>query len=383
LRRQSKNIHTGDIDLVVLVNEKLSGDSLLLMSAAGWDVRVMATLAVLSPKSYYTYTFDKMYLWYMTDYEMVIFMDADFLCIGNPDNAFNVNITKKHNIAAVGDTNDDYFQTAFLVVHPNREAFDDLVEEYKHGAFNYNQWRARDGILLRNCFKGQHEDLAVEPDGHFLHHYYGFFKPWFNKDKPPRRSQNPLPFGKMYSRWWEAYEELHYQHFVSLPHKGKYGGKKVKAPRAPEKYFWVQRNSDFEYLRLTYRAWAEENNFTIPSLEVIVGEAGKSCEDVCHVTLGKSCREDALRFSSVNSCEPWALHKTTCSKCMRHVMAAEQPVMYDDAPRAFEKGKVCSMHPLWDASDLPKCDKKPLPDKFRVCPCVDKAHLETTPTLRY
>ena len=86
--------------------------SVALLSEVGWDyVKIMKTLAYLSPKSYFTYTFDKMYLFGMVEYKRVIFFDADMLCTGNPDSMFDVNLPSVKYVGAIGGMGSSYFQT--------------------------------------------------------------------------------------------------------------------------------------------------------------------------------------------------------------------------------------------------------------------------------
>ena len=85
-------------------------------------------------------------------------------------------------------------QSGTMIVQPSKTVFEELFIEYKYGDFNYNQWRARDGILLRNYFGTRHVMLTMTG---FLH-YHGYFKPWFNKDNPPARSEKYPSFDKSY-----------------------------------------------------------------------------------------------------------------------------------------------------------------------------------------
>ena len=64
-----------------------------------------------------------------------------------------------------------YFKTGVMVVDPNQDVFGDLIREYRYGSFNYNQWRARDGILYRNYFQGR--QVSIDQFMHNVHHFYG------------------------------------------------------------------------------------------------------------------------------------------------------------------------------------------------------------------
>jgi hypothetical protein len=306
LRNFSAKVKSGEVELIILVSNKIRDQSFQQLRYVFDHVYVMHSLSRFSPKSYYTTTFDKAYLFWLEWYELIVFLDADTLALGNPDHLFDkapqLEKGRRHWISAVGGS--DYFQTALLVVRPSKLLFADIYLEYRYGVFGYNQWRARDGILLRNCFMQFHRNIG-HPDE--LHHYYGDLKPWFNKDANHRHAREPLSFDSFYQMWWSRYEGVHERFFVDMPLvEGEgpptYGGQNGKLiqelrkrwtkdgfvaglPNAgqvtPKDFLWMQRYSGgSEYLRPTSKAYERFRNLIIeggdPGLLVVLQGIGQT-----------------------------------------------------------------------------------------------------------
>jgi hypothetical protein len=306
LRNYSSKVKTGEVEVIILVSNKIRDQSFQQLRYVFDHVYVMHSLSRFSPKSYYTTTFDKAYLFWLEWYELIVFLDADTLALGNPDHLFDkapqLEKGRRHWISAVGGN--DYFQTALLVVRPSKLLFADIYLEYRYGTFGYNQWRARDGILLRNCFMQYHRNIG-HPDE--LHHYYGDLKPWFNKDGTHRHAREPLSFDAFYHMWWSRYEGVHQRFFVDMPllegegppTYGGQNGKLIQELRkrwtkdgfvaglpnpgqvTPKDFLWMQRYSGgSEYLRPTAKAYERFRNLIVeggdPGLVVILPGIGEA-----------------------------------------------------------------------------------------------------------
>lgn len=444
LRSHSRLVQTGAADLLILVSDKIREPSLRQLATVFDYVAVLSSVARFSPKSYYTTTFDKMYLFWLTEYAAVAFFDADTLATGSPDDLFSRVPAKGPGwVAAVGDT--DYFQTALLVLQPNRSVFIDIYLEYRFGAFGYNQWRARDGILLRTCLMARHDNMDHHAQ---LHHFYGYIKPWFDKDANHKHAKEPLSFDRNYLDWWTRYERLHKTYFVApawrlLPSGddgtaeqadgadvlhlavGPYGGAQGKkgesvairrlrsmwrlapdAPLEPERYMWLQRYSvGSEYLRPTAMQYAVLRNYSAPSLSVhagpplalptnVIGQEGAtasgpnpaSCTSVCGA-VGKICVDAVLLWTAVNSCEgvSKAAGLAQCDVCRidvdRH--SKQSPL----APYAIVATRECVISFAHDPERMPSCDaasqgRKSVDGLRRVCGCVSQGEATSDAVLR-
>ena len=231
LRQHSAMVRSGEADLVLIITEKIKMSSVRLLTRVFTRVKVMYSMSTYAPNSYYKTTFDKIYLFWLTEYKVVLFMDADSLVTGNPDGlildkefegdeAYSAKryrrgkVHKPTPLTAVGGG--DYFQTGLLIAKPDRQLFTDLFLEFRLGAFGYNQWRARDGVLIRTCFMGPHTNIEHPLDR--LYHFYGFVKPWFNKDGNYKygKGDDRLTFSPQYLDWWRRYEELHGRYFATI-----------------------------------------------------------------------------------------------------------------------------------------------------------------------
>lgn len=335
LAEYSELVKSGDCDLVLLVTEKMNLHVLEMLSYVFHRVKVMRSMDVWSDKSYYKTTFDKMYLYYLEDYETVIFFDADSLMVGNPDKLFS-KVSDVHPLTAVGGS--EYFQTALLILRPNIHIFLDLYLEYRYGTFGYNQWRARDGILFRNCLMKMHDNIGHPTNAVF--HFYGFIKPWFNKDAVYKHVKDEaLVFDEHYHTWWRRYERLHREHFAELSLREKltqgslyrYGesalvvpsGKRAKtspplpigiasyeqlANVDPRQYMWMQRYSGgSEYLRPTFETYAKARNGSMEmnGVTIVLSLEMQSCDAACNVQSGgkRQCVAALLAHSRLNDCE--------------------------------------------------------------------------------
>eukprot|EP00758_Cryptobia_borreli_P015980 Tbor_TRINITY_DN6068_c3_g1::TRINITY_DN6068_c3_g1_i1::g.10715::m.10715 len=240
IRRYSKLVRERKADLVILVSDTIRFSAIEMLTRVFHRVKIVYTLATFSSKSYYKTTFDKIYLFWMTDYEAVILVDADSLIIGSPD--FLLKEVSKTNTPLTAVGVESYFQTGLMIAKPNRDLFTDLYLEYRLGgaakslskkkkgnknpiftkeelstlnSYDYNNWEGRDGVLIRNCFMPHHRNINHPLSA--IYHFYGWVKPWFNKDaKQPNDKNYRLKFDKRYKQWWDIYETLHHKYFVPI-----------------------------------------------------------------------------------------------------------------------------------------------------------------------
>lgn len=79
-------------DLVILVDETISGYHRSGLEAAGWKVRIIQRIR--NPKAekdaYNEWNYSKFRLWQLTDYDKIIFIDADLLILRNIDFLFGM-----------------------------------------------------------------------------------------------------------------------------------------------------------------------------------------------------------------------------------------------------------------------------------------------------
>ena len=373
IRDHSDFVANGTADIVLITNPKINRKMFPLLLVVYSRIVLVNTLASLAAKSYYKTTFDKLYLFFLSSYDAIIFMDADSLVIGNPDRLFR-KVSSKHPVVAVGGS--DYFQTGLLIVKPSRELFAELYNEFRFGSFGYDQWRARDGILLRNCFLEHHGNIAHPTD--CIYHFYGFVKPWFNKDAVYRLAKGERQtFGPEYRAWWVLYEKVHKQ-FPFRENDELYGGSavtnkfqryltpsQIRSGADSRDFMWMQRYSvGNEYLRPTFQKMASLRNQSLtPGSKVILHE-GLDCNSSCKME-GLHCSESELALSTVNDCIYSGQHSLGGQKCSGCVASFENSA----APYISKSGE-CHYNFLHDSKFLPSCGAPVDGKKTRLCVCL-------------
>eukprot|EP01006_Ploeotia_vitrea_P065865 TRINITY_DN93942_c0_g1_i1.p1 TRINITY_DN93942_c0_g1~~TRINITY_DN93942_c0_g1_i1.p1 ORF type:complete len:308 (-),score=30.75 TRINITY_DN93942_c0_g1_i1:70-906(-) len=272
----------------------------------------------------------------------------------------------------------DYFSTGTMVIIPSSRIFDDLVNEYKYGSFNYNQWRARDGILCRNYFKKRHAQI----DGSFfssMYHFHGYFKPWFNVKNPPPRSEKRPYTGPEYKNWWKLYQDIHDELFSRMWNgvKGSYGIVK-KQPyddvdnkdKTPSTHLWVMRHSRFNYTQEIPEDERDDAFEPLPNGVVLVTakKPGLSCDQVCKTDKQHpNCHRQGLLLPTINSCTTLRKQFGGGLECKSCAFSAQQPAY------PAVGGKVCFISTLVsDSPDLPTCEATS-PSLKRLCACASQS----------
>lgn len=111
-------------DLVILVDETISSYHRSGLEAAGWKIRLIQRIR--NPKAekdaYNEWNYSKFRLWQLTDYDKIIFIDADLLILRNIDFLFGM-----PEISATGN-NATLFNSGVMVIEPCNCTFDLLME---------------------------------------------------------------------------------------------------------------------------------------------------------------------------------------------------------------------------------------------------------------
>ena len=254
LRWHSAKLQRGEAHLVVVATQgrlgKASRDRLVGVGTVDVVFEV-PSLALRAPKAHLKDTFDKSYIFALTMYKKIVFLDADMIVVGKKaefDSLFEKAFGEVNELGAIGfrgmkkkkrhhhgkgddaddddddSDSDDYFQTGMMVIQPSWTMFDAIMAEFAKGTPPrgnfYNQpGNGRDGVLLRNVFKSRFHEISNQfsrnlnprfaiPEDVYALHLRGSHKPWYNKLLP---NADPLmgkkEFGFPYLRWWDIYEE--------------------------------------------------------------------------------------------------------------------------------------------------------------------------------
>lgn len=181
-------------DLVILVDETISDYHREGLAAAGWKIHTIKRIR--NPKAekdaYNEWNYSKFRLWQLTDYDKIIFIDADLLILRNIDFLFEM-----PEITATGN-NATLFNSGVMVVEPSNCTFQLLmehineIESYNGGDQGYlneifTWWHRipKHMNFLKHFWEGDEEEkkqrkvrlFGADPPILYVLHYLGN-KPW-------------------------------------------------------------------------------------------------------------------------------------------------------------------------------------------------------------
>lgn len=106
-------------DLILLLDNSISIRKRRILAAAGWKIRTITRIR--NPRAengtYNEYNYSKFRLWQLTDYEKVIFIDADIIVLRNLDILFNF-----PQMSATGN-DQSIFNSGIMVIEPSNCTF--------------------------------------------------------------------------------------------------------------------------------------------------------------------------------------------------------------------------------------------------------------------
>ncbi|KAK4852130.1 hypothetical protein QYF36_021322 [Acer negundo] len=206
-------------DLVLLYDKSISSNSLRGLRAAGWKTKWISRIRSPFAKkdSYNEWNYSKLRLWQLTDYDKVIFIDADLLILKNIDHLFVL----PELSAAANDLT--LFNSGLMVVEPSLCKFEDMMLK----SFEIGSYNGGDQGLLNEIFTWWHrlpkkmntlkmfnkpEDEKHEiRDNLYAIHYLGL-KPWMcykdydcNWDMESRRL---FASDSAHKQWWEVHDVM-------------------------------------------------------------------------------------------------------------------------------------------------------------------------------
>ncbi|XP_020588043.1 UDP-glucuronate:xylan alpha-glucuronosyltransferase 1-like [Phalaenopsis equestris] len=181
-------------DLVILVDETISSRYKNGLEAAGWKIKKIKRIR--NPKAtkdaYNEWNYSKFRLWQLTEYDKIIFIDADLLVLRNIDFLFTM-----PEISATGN-NGTLFNSGVMVIEPSNCTYNLLmghindIKSYNGGDQGYlneifTWWHRipRHMNFLKHFWIGDEEEkkakktrlFGAEPPILYVLHYLGY-KPW-------------------------------------------------------------------------------------------------------------------------------------------------------------------------------------------------------------
>ncbi|GLU04274.1 hypothetical protein SLE2022_214330 [Rubroshorea leprosula] len=214
-------------DLVLLIDKSISAPKREALAAAGWKIRFIKRIR--NPRaekgSYNEYNYSKFRLWQLTDYNKVIFIDADILVLRNLDLLFHF-----PQMTATG--NDVWiFNSGIMVIEPSNCTFKMLMENRRE-IVSYNGgdqgflneifvwWHRlpRRVNFLKNFWANntvetglKNQLFGADPPKVYSIHYLGL-KPWMcyrdydcNWDK---LDQQVYASDVAHERWWKVHDTM-------------------------------------------------------------------------------------------------------------------------------------------------------------------------------
>lgn len=230
-------------DLVILVDETISEYHRGGLEAAGWKIHTIQRIRnpKAEPEAYNEWNYSKFRLWQLTDYDKIIFIDADLLILRNIDFLFEM-----PEISAIGN-NATLFNSGVMVVEPSNCTFQLLMDHineivsynggdqgYLNEIFTWWHRIPKHMNFLKHFWEGDEEEKKVmktrlfgaDPPILYVIHYLGN-KPWlcfrdydcnWNVDILQEFASNVA-----HARWWTVHDAMpeNLQKFCLLRSKQK------------------------------------------------------------------------------------------------------------------------------------------------------------------
>jgi len=395
--------HTADLSIII-TEGRVSPRSQNRLRGVGFDkIFEVPSLALKAPGAYWKDTFDKIYMFNLTQYQKIVFMDADMINIRSMDVLFEKDFGDSTFVGAIGfrgGSEGPYFQTGMMVIQPTRTMFDKIYERFLSGVpprgsmYNHGM-NGRDGVLLRDVFGNRFKILdnkysrnlnprwPVPPEVISLH-LRGKIKPWFDRSLPNLDPElGKKEFGHPYVLFWDIYENMihktseEYQRATAgLPPLEPYGGRKAAAGVTPLTHVWMMRYSSREYVQLTTDE-DRRRRLQLPGeggglTYVIAPRFNMSCDEVCGGSQDDKtmCSESSLSSSYLQNCSQLlSLFGGDCKRCEVGVYWRPHPGSDYPALDAYKGDSICKYNLLFDERGRPKCNAR-YEHSRRACPCV-------------
>ena len=206
-------------DLVLLHDSSLSQKSLQGLRDAGWKTKQIQPIR--SPfarkNSYNEWNYSKLRLWQLTDYDKVIFIDADLIILKNIDKFF------AYPQLSAAPNDKVLFNSGIMVIEPSTCLFEDMMSKSRRlmsynggdqGFLNevFTWWHRLPGKLnyLKICKRQDNPNHEMEK-GTYTIHFLGL-KPWAcYKDYDcnwDMANRHIFASDSAHKRWWKVYDAM-------------------------------------------------------------------------------------------------------------------------------------------------------------------------------
>eukprot|EP00667_Euglena_gracilis_P018120 EG_transcript_19202 len=147
--RSILNTKTRANKVICMVTNKVSSKVQKVLRMAGCTVRWVSSIASPDDRgtSRYTDTYTKLNVWDLTEFDAVLFVDADVLVLSNVDELFSLHLPSAKHVAAARDCC-DMWNPGVMVLQPDAEVFQDMLRRMR----DLPSWDGGDGGFLNSYF---------------------------------------------------------------------------------------------------------------------------------------------------------------------------------------------------------------------------------------
>ncbi|BFG36973.1 hypothetical protein CerSpe_232470 [Prunus speciosa] len=207
-------------DLVLLADHSITPSSIQGLTAAGWKIKQIERIrsAFARKGSYNEWNYSKLRLWQLTEYDKVIFIDADLLVLKNIDRFFI------HPQLSAVSNNKMLFNSGLMVVEPSNCMFEYLMRKtFKIKPYNGGDqgflneiftwwhrlpWRLNALKMFNRPSKERNDEMAKDL---YAIHYLGK-KPWTcYRDYDcnwEANGRSVFASDSTHRRWWKVYDKM-------------------------------------------------------------------------------------------------------------------------------------------------------------------------------
>ncbi|CAA7013463.1 unnamed protein product [Microthlaspi erraticum] len=216
-------------DLVILVDDSITEQYRTGLESAGWKIQTFERIRnpKAKPNAYNEWNYSKFRLWQLTQYEKIIFIDADMLILRNIDFLFEM-----PEITATGNDG-TLFNSGLMVVEPSNSTFrllmdriDEIVsynggdQGYLNEIFTWWHRIPKHMNFLKHFWEGDEPEVkelktrlfGSDPLILYVLHYLGYNKPWLCfRDYDCNwnvNSYQQFASDEAHATWWRVHDAM-------------------------------------------------------------------------------------------------------------------------------------------------------------------------------
>lgn len=195
-------------EFLVIHLASLSVDALRLLHSVGAETRIVDPIPLVIPgggAAHYKDVLVKLRIFQQTDYDRLLFMDADVTVLHNVDHLFGTLLRGDEEIAAtmnVGSVN-PRFSPWFMIIEPSERLWAEIEQKFLHknwGKMFVDGHHAYDGDILNVVFAGN-RSLKIPPQYAFLNSEWCQGQKWYHM--LTKVGAAPLPAGAVHFSCWK------------------------------------------------------------------------------------------------------------------------------------------------------------------------------------